>query len=247
LPLLTLVWEGGHVDRREDAMTHLRRSVLAALTVAMCAVPVAAADGSTEHGRSAAVVPVHQVAGTPAGEFIGANFARFYATPVGEIPPPPCQTVGDKHQALVMGPTGETNACTVDRHTQLVIFGLGSACSDVEPDPFFGADEAAQRACVVAFDHEFVTALSVTVDDDAPVDFRTGRFEVISPQQSVQVPPDSALGLPAGPATLVAHAWMAQLRTLRPGQHTVSVDVVTTDFAITSTFILTVLPDGSND
>ena len=224
-------------------MAHLRRIVLAGLAVALCAVPVAAADGSDEHGRSAAVVPVHQVDGTPAGEFIGAGFARDYTTPAGEVPPgDPCETVGDKHQALVMGPTGETTTCTVDRRTQLVIFGLGGACSDVEPDPFFGADEAAQRACVLAFDHEFVTALRVTVDDDTPVDVRKPRFEVISPQQMLQIPPDNAFGLPAGPATLVAHAWMAQLRTLRPGQHTVSVDVVTTEFAITSTFILNVLP-----
>ncbi len=94
----------------------------------------------------------------------------------------------------------------------------------------------------MAFGHEFVTTLRVAVDDDAPVDLRTGRFEVISPQQSVQVPPDSAFGLPAGPATLVAHAWMAQLRTLRPGQHTVSVDAVSSEFALTSTLILNVLP-----
>ena len=189
------------------------------------------------------MVPVHQVAGTSAGEFIGAGFARDYTMPAGEAPPrDPCRTVGDGHQALVMGPTGETTTCTVDGRTQLVIFGLGGACSDVEPDPFFGADEAAQRACVVAFDHEFVTTLRATVDDDAPVDFRTRRFEVISPQQLLQIPPDNAFGLPAGPATLVAHAWMAQLRTLRPGQHTVSVDAVTTEFAATSTFILNVLP-----
>ena len=72
------------------------------------------------------MVPVHQVAGTPAGEFIGAGFARDYTAPAGEIPPAdPCATVGDEHHALVMGPTGETTTCTVDRRTQLVIFGLG--------------------------------------------------------------------------------------------------------------------------
>ena len=32
------------------------------------------------------MVPVHQIAGTPAGEFIGANTAREYATAAGEIP-----------------------------------------------------------------------------------------------------------------------------------------------------------------
>jgi hypothetical protein len=140
-----------------------------------------------------------------------------------------------------MGPTNETTTCTVDTRTQLVIFGLGSACSDVEPPPFFGADEAAQRACAIAFDQAFVTELRVTVDGRTPVDFRTERFEVISPQLTAEVPPDSPFGLPAGPATLVAHAWMAEIRKLRPGQHTISVDAVTTDFAITSTFILNVV------
>lgn len=228
-------------------MTHLRRTVLAALAVALCAAPVAAADGSHKHGRNAAVVPVHKVAGTPAGQFIGEGFVDDYEALADSPPEDPCATVGEKRKALVMGPTNETTTCTVNRRTQLVIFGLGSACSDIEPPPFFGADEAAQRACTIAFDHAFVTELRVTVDGRAPVDFRTERFEVVSPQMTAEVPPDNAFGLPAGPATLVAHAWMAQVRKLRPGQHTISVDAVTTDFAITSTIILNVLPRGSSD
>ena len=219
-------------------LRHLRHALLATLAVALCASPTAAADG--------AVVPVHKVAGTSTGAFIGEGFAEDYAAHAGDTPPAnPCPTVvGPKGEALVMGPTGETNACTVSRRTQLVIFGLGSACSDVEPDPFFGADEAAQRECAVAFDHEFVRELRVTVDDRASVDIRRERFEVVSPQMTVQLPEDNVFGIPAQTATLVAHAWMAQVPELRPGQHTISVDAATTDFAITSTFILTVLPDG---
>jgi hypothetical protein len=225
---------------------HLRRTVLAALAVALCASATAAAHASDDHAGDGAVVPVHKVAGTPAGEFIGEGFARDYAAHAGDTPPAdPCATVfGPKGEALVMGPSGETNACTVSRRAQLVIFGLGSACSDVEPAPFFGADEAAQRACAVAFDHEFVTALRVTVDDRAPVDIRRKRFEVISPQMTVQLPEDNVFGIPAQTATLVAHAWMAQIAELRPGQHIISVDAVTTEFAITSTVILTVVPGG---
>jgi hypothetical protein len=229
-------------------MRHLRLTAVVALAVALCASPTAAAHASHGLGSDGAVVPVHKVAGTPAGDFIGEGFAEDYAAHAGDTPPAnPCATVGTEDEALVMGPTGETNACTASRGTQLVIFGLGSACSDVEPAPFFGADEAAQRACAVALDHEFVTELRVTVDGRRPVEIRRNRFEVVSPQMTVQLPEDNVFGIPAQTATLVAHAWMAQIPELRTGQHTISVDDVTTDFAITNTFILNVLPDGSND
>lgn len=231
------------------SIRHLRRAVVAALAVALCASPIAAADGSHGLGGDRAVVPVHKVAGTPAGEFIGEGFAEDYAAHAGDAPPAnPCAIViGPRGEALVMGPTGERNACSVSRRTQLVIFGLGSACSDVEPVPFFGADEAAQRACAVAFNREFVTELRVTVDGRRPVDIRRKRFEVVSPQMTVQLPEDNVFGVPAQTATLVAHAWMAQVPELRSGRHTISVDAVTTEFAITSTFILNVLRHGSND
>jgi hypothetical protein len=230
-------------------MRHLCLSVVAALAVALCASPTAPADGSHGLGGDGAVAPVHKVAGTPAGEFIGEGFAEDYAAHAGDAPPAnPCATVvGPRGEALVMGPTGETNACTVSRSTQLVIFGLGSACSDVDPAPFFGADEAAQRACAVAFDHEFVTELRVTVDGRRPVEIRRERFEVVSPQMTVQLPEDNVFGIPPQTATLVAHAWMARVPELRTGQHTISVDAVTTDFAITSTFMLNVVvPGGSS-
>lgn len=222
-------------------MAHLRRTALAALAVALCAAPVAAADRSHEHGTHAAVVPVHKVAGTPAGTFIGENFARDYA---GQPPPVdgPCPVVGNAEKALVMGPIGETVTCAVARRTQLVVFGLGAACSDAEEPPFFGADARAQRKCVIAFDHGFVQVLRVTVDGLA-VDIRKRRFEVVSPQMTAQLPPDDITGVSPGTVTLVAHAWMAEVRKLSPGRHTVTVDGVTPDFSVTSTFILDVLRD----
>ena len=229
-------------------MRHLRPTVLAAVAVALWAAPTAAAADANRLGGDGAVVPVHEVAGTPAGEFIGAGFAEDYAAHAGDTPPAtPCRIVGSKREALVMGPNGETIGCTVSRRTQLVVFGLGSACSDVEPPPFFGADDAAQRACAAAFDHEFVTELRVTVDHRAPVDIRKKRFEIVSPQMTVQLPDDNVFGIPAQTATLVAHAWMAQIRELRPGRHTVSIDAVTTDFAITSTVMLKVVSRRSNE
>lgn len=228
---------------------HPRPAVLAALAIALSTSATAAAHTPQERAADRAVVPVHKVAGTPAGEFLGEGFAADYAAHAGDTPPAEaCRiVVGPKGQALVMGPTGEASECHVSRRTQLVIFGLGSACSDVEAEPFFGADEAAQRACATAFDYEFVTELRVTIDRRAPVDIRKQRFEVVSPQMTVQLPEDNVFGIPARTATLVAHAWMARIPHLRPGPHTISVDAVTTDFAITSTFVVTVLPDDSDD
>jgi hypothetical protein len=227
---------------------HLRPTVVAALAAALCVSPTAAAHTLHRLGSAGVVVPVHNVAGTPADEFIGERFAEDYSAHAGDTPPVnPCATVGTEREALVMGPTGETNACTVGRSTQLVIFGLGTACSDVEPPPSFGADEAAQRACAVALDHEFVTELRVTVDRRRPVELRRKRFEVVSPQMTVQLPDDNVFGIPAQTATLVAHAWMAWVPGLRCGGHTISVDAVTTDFTVTSRFILNVLRDRSND
>lgn len=96
-------------------------------------------------------------------------------------------------------------------------------------------------------DSAFVQELRVSVDGLPPVDILTARFEVVSPQMTAELPPDNVFGIPAQTATLVAHAWMAQVRELRPGQHTISVDAVTTEFAITSTFILNVGRGGHSN
>jgi hypothetical protein len=89
-------------------MTHLRRTVLAAFAVALCAAPIAAAGDSQKHGRDAVVVvPVHKVAGTPVGEFLGEGFVEDYEAHAGDPPADPCFIVEQKGKtALVMGPNG---------------------------------------------------------------------------------------------------------------------------------------------
>src|SRR3712207_7787504 len=47
----------------------------------------------------------------------------------------------------------------------------------------------------------------------------------ISPQRSVELPEDNYLGVPAGPATFVAHGWAGLVKKLRPGEHTITVVV----------------------
>jgi hypothetical protein len=199
--------------------------------------PAAAADVSHGHGRHAAVMPVHKIAGAPAGEVMGQQWVEFYAD---GPPPDPCVLVGHRRTALTIGHTGETNTCNVDRRTQLVVFGPSNACSDVEEDPYFGEDEAAQRLCAADGDYEFVQDIQVSVDGQPPVQIRRPRFEIFTPQMTAELPEDNFLGIPAQTAHLVGHQWVAQVRKLRPGQHTITVDVVTTEFSATSTFILNI-------
>jgi hypothetical protein len=60
----------------------LRLTVVAALAVALSASPTALAQHGV--GSAGAVVPVHKVGGTPAGEFIGEGFAEDFAAHAGD-------------------------------------------------------------------------------------------------------------------------------------------------------------------
>lgn len=208
-----------------------RRTVLAALAAVLCVAPAAAADGSHGHGARAAVMPVHKIAGVPAGEHMGQEWVEeVYEVRADDPPPDPCALGGHRRTALTMGPTGKTNTCDIDRRTQLLVYGPSYACSDIEEPPGFGEDEAAQRVCAAAGDYEYVQSLQVSVDGLPPVQFRRPRFEIFTPQMTAEVPENNLYGIPAGTAHLVGHQWVAQVRKLRPGQHTITIDVVTVDF-----------------
>ena len=124
-------------------------------------------------------------------------------------------------------------SCTVRKSTTLVLF-LGSECSNVEEEPFFGADAAQQRECAIEADEFFVSAL-VSLDGRAPVEQVAPRFEEISPQRAVELPPDNILGADPGPATFVAHGWVVLVQKLDHGEHLLT-GTVTSDDGFTSPF-----------
>ena len=63
----------------------------------------------------------------------------------------PCLLLADPnsgHPVLApFAPSSTTTECSASRGTTLFVTGWSSECSDVEPAPFFGADEAEQRTC----------------------------------------------------------------------------------------------------
>ena len=178
-------------------MRHLRLTVLAALAAALCMAPVAGAQAAQARG-DAVVAPAKD-------KWLGETWAQLYSLPLSENPfegnGNPCLAVGHKVIEEIGGP------CTVEKGTALTL-GFGTAWSNVE-DPFPETREE-QLAVATEIDYENVAGMTVTVDGGNPVEIRTPRFELFSPQRTVLLPADNILGAD-GPqiVTLSAHAWGA--------------------------------------
>jgi hypothetical protein len=177
------------------------------------------------------------------GELLADNWVTDLSNPAGTFAGG-CMLLGNGDK--VVFPAIDENlaaACTVKPGTPVFI-APGSECSDVEDPPFFGATAAEQRACAIAVDREYFLSTTVSVDGGEPIELVTRRYELVSPQTTVDLAPDNSLGVPPQTATFVAHGWGALIRGLRPGTHTITADVVTTDGEATVVFTIAVVPPG---
>jgi hypothetical protein len=179
----------------------------------------------------------------PTDELLGESSAARLVLPAENRFVGRCQPLGRGGQVLqpVIG-ADETATCTA-RPGKPIFLRFGTFCDDVEPPPFFGADAAAQPACAVAADQS-VVALRIGIDGRAPVEVRRPAFELISPQRTVQLPPDNLVGVPPQRMTFVAHAWGGLVRGLCRGRHTITFQIVTVDFDATVTVVVNVVPGG---
>jgi len=195
-------------------VTHHPRTVLLALALALCAAPAAAARDAHQDRGGAVVVPAQ-------AEWLGESWAQIYSLPVSVNPfagnGNPCLTLAHKVIQEIGGP------CTIEHGTTFTLY-FGSAWSSAE-DPF-PHTRRKQLALAIAADRENVLGMIVTVDDGRPVEIRTPRFELYSPQRTVLLPADNLLGV-KGPriVTLTAHGWEAAIRNLSVGEHTIMSDV----------------------
>jgi hypothetical protein len=124
------------------------------------------------------------------------------------------------------------------------LFGAFVFCDPLEPPPFFAVGEKAQRRCAVEGLHTLLDfdAILVTVDGRRPVDIGRERFVAVSPQGTAQLPEDNILGVEPQETTFVSAAYVAMLRPLRPGVHTITVEVVGGDLAGITSATVHVVP-----
>lgn len=218
-------------------------AVAAVAAAALMATPAIGSPASTPL-RSA-----QQAFGEPLGNWIGAWWQHYLELPVSENPLASngsrCGSVG-KVLMPVYGP-GFDAECTVKPGTFVLLNIWTAECSNVEPPPYFGADEAQLRACVeAAIFADPPDAMSVSVDGRPVAKVRSSRG--VSSLFSVDLPVDNLLGVGAGPAISVAAGWAVLLRPLRPGTHALEVCLLDPDvgpFNGCATTTLHVVPGSS--
>ena len=189
------------------------------------------------------ILPVHSAAGLTGGELLGQSWATEFESPPGAFVGE-CIPLGKNGKVVFPLPDENLSAfCTVKPGTSVFI-APSSECSNIEDPPFFGADAAAQRACALAFDEEFFVSATISVDGGRAVDLLTPRFELFSPQMTVELPPDNVFGVPPQTVTLAAHGWGAIVRGLPPGEHVIAIDVETSEDVTTALLTIDVVPPG---
>lgn len=167
----------------------------------------------------------------PYGSSYGAWQARWFKW-LMEIPVPDNPAVDETGAKCNVGQTGRVwftaatfnlttvRSCTISEQQAVLVFALGNECSDIEPPPFFGDNEADLRSCAAAgFDEFWPSPPSIVVDGIAVPDVT--RYRTQTPVFGYTLPADNLFGAPAGTtATMAVSDGIAvMLKPLSPGQH----------------------------
>ena len=192
-----------------------------------------------------------RLAGLTGGQLIGEETRLLLELPAAENPiagaGESCFPTGHRGKVLILWTRPEDQApaeCIVKPGTSVFLFGAWAFCDEVEQPPYFAVGEKAQRRCAIeglqtllGFD-----AILVTIDGRRPVDIARERFLAISPQGTAQLPEDNILGVAPQETTFVTAGYVAMLRPLRPGEHTITVEVVGGPYAGINSATVNVVP-----
>jgi hypothetical protein len=229
-----------------DVQRGLLAAVLTFVLALMAAVPAAAApppDGQ--------LVPASgRLAGLTGGQLLGEELRQLFELPVAQNPfagnGGSCFGTGNKDKVLIVWTRPTPDTCTVKPGTPIFLFTYVGSCSNTEQPPSFGGEtEAGQRSCALALLKQpgVPSAIRVSIDGRPPVDIKSDRYLAVSPQVTVNLPNPNILGVPTSPpTTFVAAAWVAMIRPLPPGTHTIRVESVTNGMSSVSAVIVEVVP-----
>ena len=229
-------------------MRIVRWAGLVALAIAASVVanPIAQAAAS----RDGQLLPAaKRIGGFTGGQLIGEETRLLLELPMAQNPlagvGESCFPVGHRGRVLIVWTRPATQApaaCRIRPGTSVFLFGAWVFCDTVEPEPFYAVGERAQRRCAIRGLHTLLEfdAILVTVDGRRPVDIARERYVAVSPQGTAQLPASNILGVPAQETTFVTAGYVAMLRSLRRGVHTITVEVVGGPFAGTQSATVTV-------
>jgi hypothetical protein len=180
----------------------LTRILLAALVAVVITAPAASASADRK-----------------LGELLGALWETALETPLGAEDP--CVDLGGV--VAPFQPSPDPLTCTVEFGDRIFVAAATVECSNAEPDPFFGRNEAELRSCA----HRQLEALfsAVTVKlDGRPVELTRVQTSLLR----VDLPEDNILGTGDRSAKSVGEGWVALLDPLPPGTHDIRINFTLT-------------------
>jgi hypothetical protein len=190
-----------------------------------------------------------RLAGFTGGELLGEEIRQLLEIPVADNPfagaGESCFAAGRKDKVLIVWTRPEPPTCTVKPGTPIFLFAFFNECSNVEPP--FPTEAAKQRQCAVEGLRELAAGLGleailVSIDGGPSIDILSDRYLAVSPQMTANLPDDNILGVPAQATTFVAAGWVAMIRPLPPGTHTIRVEIVRSGDVSVSEAIVEVVP-----
>jgi hypothetical protein len=115
--------------------------------------------------------------------------------------------------------------CRVPSGTALFVLVEANECSDIEPPPFFGDNEADLRACAASGFDTFGGTSGLTVDGVPVANLASYRTQ--TPVFAYTLPEDNLFGLPAGTtaSTALSDGIFVMLAPLPVGEHQIVISL----------------------
>ncbi len=190
--------------------------------------------------------PTAMIQGKSLAEWSALSWKMLYEIPIPQSPflnnAPNCVSRAYGNVLVMNGNWGAPINCTVPAGMFIMFSGMGSACSNREPEPTYGSDEAELYECVTQDLFAF-TNLKASIDG-VPLQ-NPERYVVLSPLWSFTFPEDNISGLPAGTDGIgMGKSFNLMLVPLSVGQHTLYAygELPNVPFVSEYTVHLTVVP-----
>ena len=210
----------------------------AGMTLGVVMLAVVGASAQATGARHGELVPAAgRLAGLTGGQLLGEELRQLIELPPAENPlagaGESCFAAGHRNKVLIAWTREEAPTCTVKPGTPIFVTSFFWECSNTETDPLSAGGETAagQRRCALRSLRQqgVFDAILVSIDGRRPVDIHSGRYLAVSPQMTATLPDPNILGVPERETTFVGAAWVAMIRPLPPGTHTIRVETVPPD------------------
>ena len=226
-------------------LTRLRGAAMFVVACLAVSISPLSAQDATPTTSDLLLPPDAEVAGLDLGEWSVRQWQWFLSFP--EASNPIFDDTGERCGFGQSGPVfflagsalgSVERSCTVPEGVDIFVPLGGAECSTIEPEPFFGRDEAELRECAdeaIEAQGDYYDQVTLTVDGESVGSIQDYRAS--SPMGTFVLPEGNIFGGPANVvAGFVADGYQAFLSPLSVGEH----EIVVSDPQVSVTYRLTI-------